>query len=394
MHPWFKSAVLLAAVSLAAATCGGDSPSGPSRICNITLSPPAADFGSSGGSGSVTVSAPAGCSWSATAGASWITITNGASGSGPGAVAYALSANTGIDRRSAALTIGDQTLMVRQEGRTAASCSYTLSRDREDFGPGSGLGSFDVSTAAECSWTATSASPWVVITGGGQGSGNGTVEYTVGANADVPGRDAVITVADRTYEVRQAGDVSGCEYSLTPVTFNVCMPNGTVQAALTTQASCPWTATTDASWIVLPGSESGNGSAVISMAYPANYDAPRDALVMVRWPTPTAGQNIRLAQAGCAYGVSATSLTFPSAGGSGTFDVLQQSIPTDCGGATQDRCLWTAQSTVPWIVITSSMPRAGDNPVAFSVAANDATQPRTGQITVRDRVVTITQAGH
>ena len=91
---------------------------------------------------------------------------------------------------------------------------------------------------------------------------------------------------------------------------------------------------------------------------------------MVRWPTPTAGQNIRVAQAGCRYGVSRTAIGIVAAGGSSSFDVVQQSDPTECGGATQDRCVWTARSEVPWITITSSMPRSGDNPVAFTVAAN------------------------
>ena len=46
-----------------------------------------------------------------------------------------------------------------------------------------------------------------------------------------------------------------------------------------------------------------------------------------------------------------------------------------------------------WITITSSMPRTGDNPVAFTVAPNASTSSRTGTITVRDQVVTITQKG-
>jgi len=37
------------------------------------------------------------------------------------------------------------------------------------------------------------------------------------------------------------------------------------------------------------------------------------------------------------------------------------------------------------------MPRSGDNPVAFAVAANDGTASRTGHIVVRDKVVVITQ---
>jgi len=114
---------------------------------------------------------------------------------------------------------------------------------------------------------------------------------------------------------------------------------------------------------------------------------------MVRWPTPTAGQNIRVAQAGCLYAVSRSAFSFTSSGGAGSFDVIQQSDPNTCGGATQDRCVWTAQSDVPWITITGSMPRSGDNPVAFTVATNDGSASRVGTITVRDKVVVITQAG-
>jgi hypothetical protein len=114
---------------------------------------------------------------------------------------------------------------------------------------------------------------------------------------------------------------------------------------------------------------------------------------MVRWPTPTAGQNLRVAQAGCVYAVSRSAFSVVASGGSFTFDVIQQSDPSVCGGATQDRCVWTAQSTVPWITITGSMPRAGDNPVAFVVASNDTSVTRVGTITVKDKAVVITQAG-
>jgi hypothetical protein len=189
------------------------------------------------------------------------------------------------------------------------------------------------------------------------------------------------------------GVVSACQYSVGPVDFSPCMPGGSVTATLTTQASCPWTAAPDASWLNVPSGPSGTGSAVITITFPDNYDAPRQGIVMVRWPTPTAGQNIRVAQAGCLYAVSRGAFSFTSSGGLGTFDVIQQSEPNTCGGATQDRCVWTAQSDVPWVTITSSMPRSGDNPVAFTVATNDGSASRVGRITVRDKVVVITQAG-
>jgi hypothetical protein len=131
----------------------------------------------------------------------------------------------------------------------------------------------------------------------------------------------------------------------------------------------------------------------MSIAFSDNYDAPREGILMVRWPTPTAGQNIRVAQAGCRYAVSKTTVSIAASGGTETFEVIQQSDPTECGGATQNRCIWTARSEMAWITITSSMPQSGDNPVSFTVSATDSTSPRTGTIVVRDKVVTVTQAG-
>lgn len=82
-----------------------------------------------------------------------------------------------------------------------------------------------------------------------------------------------------------------------------------------------------------------------------------------------------------------------SAGGTGTFDVLQQSDPISCGGPLQDRCLWAAESEVSWITVTTTMPRTGDDRVSFTAAPNEAAMSRSGTIRVRNRTVRITQNG-
>jgi hypothetical protein len=169
------------------------------------------------------------------------------------------------------------------------------------------------------------------------------------------------------------------------------MAAGTLTAAITTQNACPWTAGPGAAWLTVRSGASGKGSGTVTIAFTDNYDAPRDGVVMIRWATPSQGQNLHVAQAGCIYGVSRDTISFAAAGGPGTFDVLQQSQPTSCGGATQDRCVWTAESRASWITITSSMPRMGDNPVSFTVAANTGAA-RTGSIVVRGKTVTITQS--
>jgi hypothetical protein len=127
------------------------------------------------------------------------------------------------------------------------------------------------------------------------------------------------------------------------------------------------------------------------MSFSSNYDAPREGIAMVRWPTPTAGQNVRVSQAGCRYSVSKSVIAFAAAGGAGGFDVLQESEPNSCGGALQDACVWSAIADVPWITITTTMPRSGDSPVAFTVAANSGAA-RSGTITIRDKTVRIDQA--
>jgi hypothetical protein len=389
-----KSSVLLAVVWVAGASCGGDkSPIEPTPVCSIAIAPGSLAFGSDGGTGNVTVTAPAGCAWSVTASASWISVAAGGPGSGPGAVAYSVPANPATEPRSGTLTIGGQGHAVTQAGRSPTVCTYALSSESAEFGKDAATGSVNVSAPGDCSWTAVSSASWLTVSSGTEGTGNGTVSYTVARNSDAGTRTGTITIASRTFTVRQSGDVGVCQYSVAPVDFRPCMPGGTLNATVTTQANCPWTATPNAAWLDVPSGTSGAGSGVITMTFSDNYDAPRDAVVMVRWPTPTAGQNIRVAQAGCSYGVSRTAFGFGSTGGSGSFDVIQQSEPYTCGGATQDRCVWTARSDVSWITITTSMPRSGDNPVSFTVATNGGTASRVGTISVRDRVVVITQAG-
>lgn len=388
------SLLVLATACLGSAGCGGDhSPIEPTPVCSFTIAPASMSFASEGGSGTVTVTAPATCAWNATADPSWMTITAGSSGSGPGTVAYSVAANSATESRTGTLIIGGQNHAVAQQGRPATVCSYDLSPGSADVGKDESRGTFAVSAPDDCAWTATSNASWLAVTAGSQGTGNGTVSYVVARNTDVVDRSAMIAVADKAFTVRQSGDISVCQYSVAPVDFSPCMPAGSVTATVTTQAGCSWTVASNVPWLTIPSGSSGTGSGAITIAFTENYDAPRNGIAMVRWPTPTAGQNIRIAQAGCLYAVSRSEFSFPSSAGSGSFDVIQQSLPNTCGGATQDRCVWSAVSDVPWIVITSTMPRAGDNPVAFTVAANDTTTSRVGRIAVRDKVVVITQAG-
>jgi hypothetical protein len=355
------------------------------------MSPSASSYSSEGGSGTVTVTAAANCSWTSISNVAWIAITAGGSGSGNGSVAYSVAQNSATEPRTATLTIAGQSHTVTQQGRPATVCSYALSPGAAEVGLEETRGTFAVTAPADCAWTATSNASWLTVTGGGSGNGDGTVSYLVERNRGIEGRTAAITVAEKTFTLRQNGDVSLCQYAVAPVTFDSCMPASTVSATVTATQGCTWTAVPNAAWLAIASGSSGSGTGSITITLTENYDAPRDGIVMVRWPTPTAGQNIRVAQAGCQYAVTQSSFTFATAGGSGNFDVLQQAIPNTCGGATQDRCVWSATADVPWISIGGSMPRSGDGRVIFTVAANGTGAARIGRITVRDKVVVVNQ---
>ena len=66
--------------------------------CVTSVSPASQNFSGSFGSGSVNVSAPGGCAWTANSTANFLTITSGASGNGNGAVNFNLASNNGAER--------------------------------------------------------------------------------------------------------------------------------------------------------------------------------------------------------------------------------------------------------------------------------------------------------
>ena len=86
-----------------------------SAPCTYSIDPASASFGAAAGTGSVSVTAGTGCAWTAASSASWITITDGSSGSGNGIVNYSVAQYTGKPKkRHATMTIAGQAFQVKQ----------------------------------------------------------------------------------------------------------------------------------------------------------------------------------------------------------------------------------------------------------------------------------------
>ncbi len=85
--------------------------------CTYSISPTSKSFPKGGGSGSINVSAGAGCSWTAVSNASWVTINSGSSGAGNGAVQYVVLPNSTKRTRSATITVAGKVFNISQKAR-------------------------------------------------------------------------------------------------------------------------------------------------------------------------------------------------------------------------------------------------------------------------------------
>ncbi|HEY6392501.1 MAG TPA: hypothetical protein VIX89_14555, partial [Bryobacteraceae bacterium] len=72
-------------------------------------------FGASGGAGTVTVTAGAGCAWTAYA-SSWITLNGQTSGTGNGTVSFSVTANGAPLQRNGSIAVGRQSTVITQTG--------------------------------------------------------------------------------------------------------------------------------------------------------------------------------------------------------------------------------------------------------------------------------------
>jgi len=82
-------------------------------------------------------------------------------------------------------------------------CSYSILPMSRAHGSGAETGTVDVTAPTGCEWIATSNAAWITVTSGSNGTGNGTVSYSVSANGDTNSRTGTLTIAGQTFTVTQ-----------------------------------------------------------------------------------------------------------------------------------------------------------------------------------------------
>jgi all-beta uncharacterized protein/BACON domain-containing protein len=331
--------------------------------CTYTIDPSTHNAPAAGGSAVINVgTSAAGCLWSASSAAAWVTITRGSSGSGPGQVEFSTAANTGPARQTT-LTIASRTVTVQQ----SAGCSYTVQPTTFNVPASTSKGVISVGTNAGCSWAASSSAPWITINQLTDG-GPGQVEFVAAANTG-PARQGSLTIANQTVSVTQA---NGCTYSIAPSSQDVAPSGGSGAVSVTTGTGCPWTASGGAGWITFPvASSTGPGQAQVVTA--SNPGPPRTDTVTIAGLPFTVRQS-----SACSFVLSPGSALYDQNGGVGAILVI-----------VSGPCTWTAASNAPWITITTGSSGAGDGLVQIFVAP--ATSARTGTINIAGQTFTLTQ---
>jgi len=361
-------------------------PPPPPSSCQFSLSASSGSIPSSGGTGSVDVSARADCAWTATSSTSWLVIIAGESGTGSGEVRFSASANPGSAPRTAILAIAGLAYTVTQAGTaTTPSCTYSVSSTAESV-PADGVTRIITITAPSgCSWTATSSASWLVVTAGVSGTGPGDVQFSASANAGATERTATLTIAGIAVTVTQAGAVTtpSCTYTLSSTAESVPAAGGSGTITVTAPSGCTWAAVSSASWLTVTSGANGDGNGTVGYSAAAHTDAsPREASLTIANQTVTVNQ-AAAAPPPCTFSVAPSTVDAPASGQSGTI-ALTASSPT---------CPWTASASPSWITVTGATSGNGDATVAFSIAENTSATPRTGTITIGDQEVAVSQAG-
>ena len=174
---------------------------------------------------------------------------------------------------------------------------------------------------------------------------------------------------------------SPCVYAVSPGTRTAPAAGESNSFAITTgNASCIWTATSNASWLVPTSTGTGNGSVAYTVAANTGL-VSRTGVITVNGQTFTVTQ--AAAAITCTYSIAPTSFSAAAAGGSSTFALT----------ASDASCAWTATTSSSFLTVNTPS-GTGSGTIGFTVAANTSTSSRTGTISAGGQTFTVTQGGN
>jgi uncharacterized protein (TIGR03437 family) len=366
----------------------------------LNISPSSANAQPAGDSGTVIVSTTnnALLQWSASSSDSWLKITSGATGTGPGSVQWTALANQGSSTRVAIITVTplSGTGLPFTVTQQAIPPAISVSPSGVSLDAGAATGALTVTASlSNLTWTAAASGgqTWLTVTSGSSGTGNGSVQYSAAGNPTAVGRTASITITpgQGAAAVTVIFTQSGGALSISPASANVVAAGGTGSVSITTSDPVlGWTASSNSGWLTAtPAAGTGNGTVTWTAAVNTTTDG-RTATITI---TPSGGtpQTSTVYQAPGAppasLSVIPTTAAAPASISNGSATI----------NATPSSLSWTAASNMPWLTITTPSNGTGTGPLNYTATGNPTAAPRTATITVTPSTgspatLTVTQA--
>jgi len=190
--------------------------------CNVTLSGGPTSFQSQGGTGTLTVTGPEGCTWNAVSNAAWLSITT-STGTIPGTIVFTVAPNTeNITIRQGTITVGNTTITVVQTGNISG-CLNTVSPLSTSVGAQGGTVFVNVFTGVGCFWSVTNTTPWISVQSVSTTVGSGTVTLFISPQVvGSPSRSSTLSIAGQLVTIFQTGDGTGSSSGLRFVPIAPC----------------------------------------------------------------------------------------------------------------------------------------------------------------------------
>jgi subtilisin family serine protease/subtilisin-like proprotein convertase family protein len=241
----------------------------------LEIDPATSQIDGTGGTGSFTLTANQ--PWTAAPDVDWITLTAPGSGSTSTTMTFRVDANPLTQQRSGQILVNDIAHTVTQ---SAGAESIEFAPLSWIFPPSGG--ELDIQITANGSWTATETADWISFIGASSGTGNGSVRYSVAANASTESRTASIEISGRVHQVSQDAANSGIQIDPPSAAFAAAGGDGEISVT----ASQTWQATATVDWITLASPTGGSGNGTLSYSVAANSaDVSRQGAIYVSGQT-------------------------------------------------------------------------------------------------------------
>ncbi|MFL6274729.1 MAG: BACON domain-containing protein [Blastocatellia bacterium] len=134
-------------------------------------------------------------------------------------------------------------------------------------------GRIQISATPGIHWAAQTTDPWIMLKSA-SGNGDGEVTYIVRDNFAGSPREGTISVAGRTFAIKQAGEMeTDCTSTIAPAYTAVAAQGGSGSLTVSTPEHCSWQAESNVSWITITSGCCGIGDGQITYTVAANTGA-------------------------------------------------------------------------------------------------------------------------